>query len=101
MLIHDIVSLSDVALTKEKMTTLEWDSIVEKNEALQKGDWRKMTLEEKKAGTIITSVGNDLKSDVPISIYTGLGSQTDCRYDSQVEDIWWCSCMCCCSFWVS
>jgi len=101
MLIPAIVSLSDVALTKEKMTTLEWDSIVEKNEALQKGDCRKITLEEKKAGTFSTIVGNDPKSDVSSSIYTGLGSETDCRYDSQVEDIWWCSCMCCCSVWVS
>jgi len=83
------------------MTTLEWDSIVEKNEALQKGDWRKMTLEEKKAGKRCRYLGIDFEVDEYISIYTGLGSQTDCRHDSQVEDIWWCSYMCCCSFRVS
>jgi hypothetical protein len=45
------VDLSGLALGKENMSTLEWDAVVEKNEALQKGDWRKMTLEEKKAGS--------------------------------------------------
>ncbi len=70
-----VVTLANVESLSPQSDFRAWDNALSKIEELQVGDWNKMTLQEKKAGTTIVCKFHSIATSVLLGVRPGGGDQ--------------------------